>query len=69
MQLYSFFICDEAEGRELGGGYIRARNAREARRMLPFSDALISPAREKTWPEGAKGAVAWAYRSPELRVN
>ncbi|MEL6767015.1 MAG: hypothetical protein AAFP17_07535 [Pseudomonadota bacterium] len=70
MQFYSFFICDEAAGRELGGGYIRARNAREAKAALPFPGALITPLeRAADWPPHATGAVAWAYRSPELRMN
>ncbi|MEL6575338.1 MAG: hypothetical protein AAFQ81_05545 [Pseudomonadota bacterium] len=70
MLFYSFFICDELAGRELGGGYIRARNAREARAALPFPGALITPlGRTADWPPHAKGAVAWAYRAPDLRLH
>ncbi|MEM7496407.1 MAG: hypothetical protein AAF371_00275 [Pseudomonadota bacterium] len=70
MQFYSFFICDEVAGRELGGGYIRARNAREAKAAMPFPGALITPvAHETAWPTHAHGPVAWAYRAPELRLH
>ncbi|MEM8760325.1 MAG: hypothetical protein AAGE83_08395 [Pseudomonadota bacterium] len=70
MRFYSFFICDEVRGLELGGGYIRARNAREAKAALPYPNALITPAASVAeWPNGTKGQVAWAYRAPELQLH
>ncbi|MEM6679882.1 MAG: hypothetical protein AAF675_18620 [Pseudomonadota bacterium] len=70
MQYYSFFICDEEAGRELGGGYIRARNAREARATVPYRDAQITPVADApVWPTDATGPIAWAYRSPQLKLH
>lgn len=67
MRYFSFFICDRGRGRELGGGYIRARSANEALQAVPYPDLDLTPLPDGSrWPAHASGPVAWEYRSPVL---
>ncbi|MEO1460338.1 MAG: hypothetical protein AAFV49_22630, partial [Pseudomonadota bacterium] len=57
----------EAAGRELGGGYVRARSAGEALARVPYPDVSLTPLPDGSrWPPHAPGPVAWEYRAPTL---